>query len=128
MQVSDIKTDDLTLEDAEVFIKSKGFVPSAYFDEMTNTAFLKKPQNMAIAKLLTEMAPVYCLFNFNVSKELINRSSRHRFEDLKYLEDAKGLPVLSPASEQKFMAQVCNSERRYRINKQLFKRRMNTLF
>jgi hypothetical protein len=43
-----------------------------------------------------------------------------RFDELKYVHDKTGVAVLSPTSEQKFIAEVSHSERKYHITKKLF--------
>jgi hypothetical protein len=117
---ADIREGALQKRDGEVLIQSKGFVASDYFSYLTNNAALHNPINRNIVNLLERMTPVYCLFNFNVSNDLIRMAPKLRFDELKYVHHKTGVAVLSPASEQKFIAEVSHSERQYHITKKLF--------
>ncbi|KAF3334075.1 hypothetical protein FCM35_KLT20679 [Carex littledalei] len=119
--VGDIDTSELKWEPAVVLNKEKGFVASDQLSVLSRNVQLRKPKNSHLLKLMTEMAPVYCLFNFKISTELVHRAAKHRFEDLKYIQDSTGIPLLSPASEQKLLAEASHSERQYHISKRLFR-------
>ncbi|KAF3329802.1 Ulp1 protease family, C-terminal catalytic domain-containing protein [Carex littledalei] len=115
---TDIKPGSLDWSPSEALFKTEGLVFNFYSTCLARTDSLRKTHNLHLYKLVMEMAPIYNLFKFRVCNELLGCAASHMIEDLKYVEEeSTELPKLSPATEQKMIAEVSHEEWKYQIKK-----------
>jgi hypothetical protein len=118
VKTSDVKDEPLDWSASEQLFKREGFLFSFYSKCLARPDALRKTHNLHVHNLVIEMTPIYLLFNFRVCNDLVGSSAPHMIDDLKYIEEqSTDLPQLSPASEQKVIAQVSHEEWKHEIKK-----------